>query len=454
MANKGVTLIADTQVQFGNTVDDLRINTDIINDQVSKAESTALETGVIPIEKRLKKLQHKTAPPRLALKDAENGFFANHKSPWLKVLGWVGVVALVYTLITAVAIISSGFSALGGDVARNLFAFASNPWIALFVGILSTVLIQSSTTTTAIAVTAVGAGVLPLAGAIPIILGANVGTTVTTTLVALGYIGNKTEFRRALSASFIHDFYNWLALLIFFPLELIWQPLERLSGGLTSLLYGNEALAGYNGGFNPIRATTRPVARAVVDGSAQIGNGFGMALPIILGVILILLSVKYLSKILKVLMVGKARNALVKAAGSNPYVSMGTGLGVTVITQSSTITTSILTPFAGAGFLTSKQLYPVTIGANIGTTLTAVFAAFAIIGGNAAIGMQAAFVHMLYNILSMVVIFMIPLLRPLPLVISEWLAKVCTERKWIIAVYVLGAFVVLPLAVILFASGS
>jgi sodium-dependent phosphate cotransporter len=130
---------------------------------------------------------------------------------------------------------------------------------------------------------------------------------------------------------------------------------------------------------------------------------------------------------------------------------MATGLGVTVITQSSTITTSILTPFAGAGFLNSKQLYPVTIGANIGTTFTAVLAAFAIVGGNASIGMQAAFVHLLYNVLSMVVIFMIPLLRPIPLVISEWLAQVCAERKWVIAAYVLGAFVLLPLAVILIA---
>jgi sodium-dependent phosphate cotransporter len=85
------------------------------------------------------------------------------------------------------------------------------------VGVLGTVLIQSSTTTTAIAVTAVGAGALPIRGAIPIILGANVGTTVTTSLVALTFIGSRAEFRRALGASTIHDFYSWLALLIFSP---------------------------------------------------------------------------------------------------------------------------------------------------------------------------------------------------------------------------------------------
>jgi sodium-dependent phosphate cotransporter len=119
-----------------------------------------------------------------------------------------------------------------------MFAFAANPWVGLSVGVLGTVLIQSSTTTTAITVSAVGSGALPIQGAIPIIIGANVGTTVTTSLVALTFIGNRADFRRALGASRVHDFYNWLALLIFFPIELIWHPLQRISGALTDALYG------------------------------------------------------------------------------------------------------------------------------------------------------------------------------------------------------------------------
>jgi sodium-dependent phosphate cotransporter len=114
--------------------------------------------------------------------------------PSAKVLGWCGVAGLIYLLICAVSIISRGFAGLGSDAAHTMFAFAAHPWVGLSVGILGTVLIQSSTTTTAIAVTAVGAGALPIRGAIPIILGANVGTTVTTTLVALTFIGGRTEF--------------------------------------------------------------------------------------------------------------------------------------------------------------------------------------------------------------------------------------------------------------------
>jgi sodium-dependent phosphate cotransporter len=89
---------------------------------------------------------------------------------WTTVLGWCGTAGLIYLLICAVSIISRGFAGLGGDAAHSMFAFAANPWVGLCVGVPGTVLIQSSTTTTAIAVTAAGAGALPIRGAIPIIL--------------------------------------------------------------------------------------------------------------------------------------------------------------------------------------------------------------------------------------------------------------------------------------------
>src|SRR5215468_3924820 len=110
----------------------------------------------------------------LAAPAAESGAGAIELPAWTKALGWCGVAGLIYLLICAVSIISRGFAGLGGDAAHSMFAFAENPWVGLSVGVLGTVLIQSSTTTTAIAVTAVGAGALPIRGAIPIILGANV----------------------------------------------------------------------------------------------------------------------------------------------------------------------------------------------------------------------------------------------------------------------------------------
>jgi solute carrier family 34 (sodium-dependent phosphate cotransporter) len=123
-------------------------------------------------------------------------------------------------------------------------------------------------------VSAVGSGALPIQGAIPIIIGANVGTTVTTSLVALTFIGNRAEFRRALGASTVHDFYNWLALLIFFPIELIWHPLQRISRALTDALYGTGWLPN-PAHFNIIRAATRPVEHAVIQATSHLGSTLG-----------------------------------------------------------------------------------------------------------------------------------------------------------------------------------
>src|SRR5262249_6659664 len=154
-------------------------------------------------------------------------------------------------------------------------------------------------------------------------------------------------------------------------------------------------------------------------------------------------------KLLKLLMAGKARDILTKAVGRNAHLAMASGMGVTVLTQSSTVTNSVLVPFAGAGILTPAQVYPVTVGANLGTTFTTVFAAFAVVGQDAKIGLQAAFVHLLYNVFAIIVIYVIPVLRPVPLFCAETLARVAAERKWVVAVYLITVFIALPALVII-----
>ena len=72
------------------------------------------------------------------------------------------------------------------------------------IGVLGTVLVQSSSTFTSIIIAAVSSG-LPVNIAVPMIMGANIGTSVTNTLVAMGQIGNKKEFERAFSAATVHD---------------------------------------------------------------------------------------------------------------------------------------------------------------------------------------------------------------------------------------------------------
>ncbi|GLW71400.1 hypothetical protein Kpho02_36990 [Kitasatospora phosalacinea] len=194
--------------------------------------------------------------------------------------------------------------------------------------------------------------------------------------------------------------------------------------------------------------TARLVEHAVVHGTAQVSAALGPLFTIVIGAALILVAVRYLGTLLKLLMVGRARDALLKAVGRNEYLAMATGMGVTVVTQSSTITTSVLVPFAGTGILTPAQVYPVVVGSNLGTTFTVVFAAFAGVGPDAKIGLQAAFVHLIYNLFAIVAIYVIPLLRPVPLYCAEQLARLASERRWILGVYLGTVFVALPALVI------
>jgi len=187
----------------------------------------------------------------------------------------------------------------------------------------------------------------------------------------------------------------------------------------------------------------------VIKATTHLSATLGPLFTIVIGAGLILVAVHYLGKLLKLLMVGRARGVLTKAVGRNAYLAMVSGMVVTVLTQSSTITNSVLVPFAGAGILTAGQVYPVTVGANLGTAFTTVFAAFAVVGPDAKIGLQAAFVHLLYNVFAIIVVYVIPVLRPVPLFCAETLARIAAERKWVVAVYLVAVFIVAPALVII-----
>jgi sodium-dependent phosphate cotransporter len=120
------------------------------------------------------------------------------------------------------------------------------------------------------------------------------------------------------------------------------------------------------------------------------------------------------------------------------------GLVVTAMVQSSSITTSLLVPLAGAGLITLRQAFPVTLGANVGTTVTALLAALAVSGVNASAGITIALVHLIFNLSGILLIFPIEHFRRIPLSAAQWLANTAAEsRRWALA-YVAVLFYGLP----------
>ncbi|GIS36095.1 MAG: hypothetical protein Ct9H90mP7_1030 [Candidatus Neomarinimicrobiota bacterium] len=144
------------------------------------------------------------------------------------------VFAVLYLFLVSIGMIGSAFKGLGRGFAESLFQSQASPFIGLFIGILATGLIQSSSTTTSLVVGMVAAGTfgndpkLAVAAAVPYIMGANIGTSITNTIVSLGHIVNREEFKRAFSASVVHDFFNILAVVVIFPFEVIFGVISRL----------------------------------------------------------------------------------------------------------------------------------------------------------------------------------------------------------------------------------
>jgi sodium-dependent phosphate cotransporter len=355
-------------------------------------------------------------------------------------------VGLIYLLLLAVAIIGSGFKWFSGgrEGAEQLFAFATNPFMGLVMGSFATALVQSSSTVTSVIVALVAGG-LPVSTAIPMVMGANIGTTVTNTLVSMGHVRDDDEFENAFSAATIHDFFNLLAVVIFLPLEYFTGILEKSSLWVAEKLTGSGNLD--IGEFNFIKVLTKPVIELLgKEGLFAIFPGkLGGVLMAIFGVLLIFVAIFNLGKTLKKVMKGRAEELFHAAIGRGPLSGIASGTLITVFVQSSSTTTSLAVPLAGTGVLKLKEVYPFTLGANIGTCITAILAATAVTGAQAVYALEIAMAHFLYNVFGVIVIYGIPFLRNIPIYLAQMMARIAAKNKLLAIGYIATVFFIIPL---------
>lgn len=364
-----------------------------------------------------------------------------------KLVLWGGVLALVYLLLVGVSVVGAGFKWISGGAggAEAIFAFASNPFAGVILGTLATALVQSSSTVTSVIVGLVAGGI-PVSLAVPMIMGANMGTTITNTIVSLGNLRDSNAFKRAFQAATVHDFFNLFSIVIILPIEMMFHPLERMAGVAAGWFTGGKNASMTDANF--IGAITKPVADMVVNMARNLSDTVGASLAIGVGVLMIMLSVIYLGTLLRRAMTGRAKGVLEKAIGRRPETGVMSGTLVTVLVQSSSTTTSLVVPLAGAGVLTLKQVFPFTMGANLGTCITALLAATAITGAYEVFALQIALVHLFYNVVGVLAFLYIPGLRSLPIKAATWLGQKSSEhRSWAFG-YIFAMFFVLPGAVL------
>jgi sodium-dependent phosphate cotransporter len=356
----------------------------------------------------------------------------------------IAVVALILLFLVGVNGLSNGFRSAGGGLIEFFFEATENPLIGLMIGILATALIQSSSVTTSMIVAFVAAPVhpLPIANAVPMVMGANIGTTVTNTIVSMAHITRREEFRRAFGVAVCHDFFNLMSVAILLPFEISTGFLQRAATDLSGLLTGIGGVE-YD---SPIKGVLQlaldPIRRLLQLLSPS--DQFAGVVLILVSAAMIFTALTLLVKVLRSALRTRVELVVNRAFGQSAVVAMLLGMAVTTMVQSSSITTSLLVPLAGAGLITLEQAFPITLGANVGTTVTALMAALATTGVNARAGITIALVHLLFNLTGTVLIYPVERIRRIPLAAARGLADNVAESRRRAIVYVLAFFYGVP----------
>jgi solute carrier family 34 (sodium-dependent phosphate cotransporter) len=356
------------------------------------------------------------------------------------------VIVLLYLFLVGVGSLESGIRFMGAGFQEGLIRSVANPLAGLFAGILATVLVQSSSVSTATIVGLVGAGTLDVSLAVPMIMGANIGTTVTNTLASLGHVRRGEEFRRAFAAATVHDFFNILAVAILFPLELLTGVFSHLATQISEPL----AAAGLVGieARSPIRQAVKAgvgVIEAPLEAFLRPDPAIGVVM-LLIGLGLIFLALGNITRNMRELIAGRIERSMNRIIGrGGGSIGIVVGVVITIMVQSSSITTSILIPMVAAGVLSLNNAYPITLGANVGTTITALLAALAV---DLAAGLVIALVHTLFNLAGILIFYPLPFLREIPIRLAERMGDIAMGHRTAVAFYVGGLFFVLPLAVV------
>jgi len=481
---------------------------------------------------------------------AEAGTEEHEKAKsWPVIIAYIlGLIMSLYVFLVGLELLGDSFKCLGGKGAGSMFTAISNPVAGLMTGILATVMVQSSSTSTSIVVGLVGAEQISVTTAIPIIMGANIGTSVTNTIVSMGQAGNRLDLERAFAGATVHDMFNYLSVAVLLPIEVIAQAIQGQGGPLFWLTQAiTDAIMGSRRSgelFNsPITAITDPVSKLflhnnkyiiyalslgeptastsnvtnatacaslgdvgcssyyclgeemnttlykinkaayrthltgcegyitepstpcgshescfldagafydeyvshnpIINGGITQGAGdiAGGIIGLVLSLLFLIGGLFFLCKFLHALLMGRAKRVIAKATRLNDYLAILVGVGVTIIVQSSSVVTSALTPFCGLGVLPLEKMLPLTLGANIGTTVTALIASMATFTNDA---VHIALCHLFFNIFGILIWFPVPFMRRVPLGAARLLGLYASFFRMVPLIYILVAFVLVP----------
>ncbi|MHC5027973.1 MAG: Na/Pi symporter [Planctomycetota bacterium] len=353
----------------------------------------------------------------------------------------------LYFFLSAINVMGKGLKTLGQstDWIEKLLAAADNPFVALMGSVLVTAVVQSSSFTTALIITLVASGNMEMETAIYAVMGANIGTSVTNIIVSFGSVRIKKHFRRAFTAALVHDIFNWLTVALLFPLEWISSAFHESGLGLIARFaswvtdkMGLEAIEKPN---SPIKVITKPVVEFVkylVEAVFSADKAIGLAMAVV-GLLMLFASLALLVSNLKGALLRRIEGLFRRVFFRNDATAYIAGTIATILVQSSSVTTSLIVPLAGAGAVKLRRVYPFTLGANLGTTVTGVIAASA---NPVAAAVTVAISHVTFNLIGTAIWYP---LRMVPINIARWYGRLASRSKKYALLFLFGVFVVIPL---------
>ena len=356
---------------------------------------------------------------------------------WMRVLA---LAVVLYVFLSSIELISGTFKLMGRDFAESLFAYTMNPFSGLLTGVLATSMVQSSSTVTSLIVGLVASQTIGIEQAVPMVMGANIGTSITNTIVSLGHMTRPQEFQRAFAGATVHDFFNVMAVIVFLPLELATGFLHLFAEWTETLLLGQGGVSFHS----PLKAAVEPFADGV-EGLlvALMPNKVAASVVLlVLGLALLILSLRYLVKLMKQLMMGKVEVLLHRHLFKHSLRGILVGALITIAVQSSSVTTSLTVPLLAAGLVTIEAIFPFVLGANVGTTITALLASMVTGSADA---LTVALCHVWFNIFGIVVLFP---LRKLPIEAAKALGRLTVKWPGYAVLYVVVVFFLVPLSLI------
>jgi sodium-dependent phosphate cotransporter len=318
------------------------------------------------------------------------------------------------------------------------------------IGLLTTAVVQSSSFTTSMLVGLVattgpdGQALLSLPQAIPVVMGANIGTTITNNFVASAHLARRHEFRLAFSGGTIHDIFNMLTVILLLPIEILFHPLQKIATALTAPVQSFFTSEGGQMSKGPVDAVIQPVVHGVENGLRMVSDNttfLGVAL-LVVALILLFIALTRMVVVLRQVFMGGVESIVNELLFKRWWTAFLFGAIATALVQSSSLTVSLIVPMVASGILTVERAFPFTVGANVGTTITA-FLAAVVLGAPAGIALAVA--HLFFNLVGGAVF--LPL-RKIPVFLSKKLADQVYKRRWFALVYIGVLFFLIPITII------